>query len=156
MHANIIPVATGDAWIGYGVRSFRSVISELITNSLSKLIMTAYVLTNIEIVEEIRGALNRGVVVEIYLYDDGKEITQTEAVHQIINLKQEFPYLDIIFIKSKVLHAKIIIADSRVVLVGSANLTLPAMVSNYEMGFLIDDPGIAGKLTDLVYKMRSA
>ncbi len=156
MHANIIPVATGDAWIGYGVRSFRSVISELITNSLSKLIMTAYVLTNIEIVEEIRGALNRGVVVEIYLYDDGKEITQTEAVHQIINLKQEFPYLDIIFIKNKVLHAKIIIADSRVVLVGSANLTLPAMVSNYEMGFLIDDPVIAGKLTDLVYKMRSA
>lgn len=154
MHANIVPVATGDAWIGYGVRSFRSVISELITNSRSKLIMTAYVLTNIEIVEEIRGALNRGVVVEIYLYDDGKEITQTEAVHKIIKMKQEFPYLDVTIIKNKVLHAKVIISDSRMVLVGSANLTLPAMVSNYEVGVLIEDTSIAGKLTDLIYKMR--
>ncbi len=154
MNANIIPVATGDAWIGYGTRSFRSVISELITNSRSRLIMTAYVLTNTEIVKEIRGALSRGVVVEIYLYDDGKEITKTEAVHQIINMKQEFPYLDIIFIKNKVLHAKVIIADSRMVLVGSANLTLPAMVSNYEVGILIEDTSIAGKFSDLVCKMR--
>ena len=153
MFVNITPVATGDVWIGYGVRSFRSVITELITNANTELIMTAYLLTNLEIVNEIKGALSRGVAVAIYLYDDGKKIIDTDAVSYIFKLQQEFPYLNICIIKNKVLHAKILVADGKKVLAGSANLTQPAMVSNYELGFLIEDAGVAGQVIDLIQKM---
>jgi len=153
LNVNITPVATGDAWIGYGVRSSVSVISELITNANVELVMTAYLLTNHEIVKEIKEALTRGVSVAIYLYDDGKKITETDAVYSVFKLKQEFPYLKINIVKDKVLHAKILVADGKKVLVGSANLTHPAMTSNYEMGFLIEDAGVAGQVLELIKKM---
>ena len=154
MYSDITPVATGDAWIGYGVRSFRSVINELIANAKSELIMTVYVLTNREIVEDIKGALDRGVAVAIYLYQDDKKIPESEAVNCIFELKKEFPYLTINPVNNKVLHAKIIVADGKKVLVGSANLTISAMISNYELGFLVDDARVAGKVIELIQKMR--
>jgi cardiolipin synthase len=154
LNVDITPVASGDAWIGYGVRSFRSVINELIANAKSELVMTVYVLTNREIVEDIKGALGRGVAVSIYLYQDDKRIPETDAVNCIFQLKKEFPYLTISPVNNKVLHAKIIVADGKKVLVGSANLTVSAMVSNYELGFLVDDARVAGKVIELIQKMR--
>jgi len=153
LKVNITPVATGDAWIGYGVRSSGSVVSELIVNANIELVMTAYLLTNHEIVKEIKEALDRGVSVVIYLYDDGKKITETEAVCSIFKLKQEFPYLKINIVKDRVLHAKILVADGKKVLVGSANLTHSAMTSNYELGFLIEDAGVSGQVLELIQKM---
>lgn len=153
MFVNVTPVATGEAWVGYGVRSFRSVISELITSANAELIMTVYLLTSREIVNEIKGALSRGVLVTVYLYDDEKKITKTGAVGNIYKLQKEYPYLNICRIKNKVLHAKILVADCKKVLVGSANFTQPAMVNNYEMGFLIEDTAVAGQVIDLIQKM---
>ncbi|MEN6444012.1 MAG: phosphatidylserine/phosphatidylglycerophosphate/cardiolipin synthase family protein [Methanoregula sp.] len=153
MFVNVTPVATGDVWIGYGVRSFHSVIGELISTAKTELVMTAYLLTSNEIVNDVRGALSRGVAVTIYLYDDERKITKTAAVRNIFKLQKDYPYLNICIIKNRVLHAKILVADGKKVLAGSANLTQPAMVSNYEMGFLIEDPTISGQIIALIQKM---
>lgn len=153
MLANIVPVATGDNWVGYGVRSFRSIISELIKSANTEILMTAYLLTNRDIITEIETALKRGVNVTIYLYDDRKKITKTEAVKSAFKLTEEFPYLFIKVVKNKVLHAKILIVDGKKTLVGSANLTQPAMLSNYELGFVVEDPTISGQITDLIRRM---
>lgn len=153
MEANVVPVASGDAWIGSGVRSFQSVISELIADAKKELLLTVYVLTNTKIVDEISGALDRGVGVTVYLYDDGNDMTKTKAVRMISALCEEYPYLSVRRVKNRVLHAKIIVADGRKVLAGSANLTNTAMVSNYELGFLVDNPTIAGNIIELIRKV---
>jgi len=153
MEANVIPVATGDAWIGYGVRSFQSVISEMIENAEKELILTVYVMTNIDIVNTLSNALDRGVSVTIYLYDDGDGITKKDAVRKISALCEEYPYLTIKTVRKRVLHAKVIVADGRKVLAGSANLTYPALTNNYELGFLVENATVAGKVIELIKKV---
>ncbi len=153
MEANITPVATGDAWIGYGVRSFQSVISELIEKAEKELILTVYVLTNVDIVNALSIALERGIAVTIYLYDDGDGITKKDAVRKISALCEEYPYLIINKVRNRVLHAKVIVADGRKVLAGSANLTYPALINNYELGFLIENATVAGKIIELIKKV---
>lgn len=153
MEAYVIPVATGDTWIGYGIRSFKSVINELIENAEKELILTIYVLTNVNIVSGLSIALERGVRVTIYLYDDGKDIINNDAVRKTLALSEEYPYLIIKKVKKRVLHAKIIVADGRKVLSGSANLTYSALINNYELGFLIENATIAGKVIEIIKKV---
>jgi cardiolipin synthase len=150
MYANIIPVATGEKWIGSGVRSSYSVVMGMIEEAGEQLVLTAYVLTNIDVVNNIILALDRGVRVTIYLYDSGEENIISEAVRQIIEVQKEYSYLKVKIVRTKVLHAKIIVADSRKVLVGSANFTHYGLTSNYELGFLVEDAEIAGKILSLV------
>jgi cardiolipin synthase len=122
----------------------------MIEEAGEQLVLTAYVLTNIDVVNNIILALDRGVRVTIYLYDSGEENIISEAVRQIIEVQKEYSYLKVKIVRTKVLHAKIIVADSRKVLVGSANFTHYGLTSNYELGFLVEDAEIAGKILSLV------
>ena len=152
MIEEIIPLATGEKWIGYGVRSFRSVIDDLISNATNELYLTAYVLTDMSIVNKLRKALERGVKVEIYLYGDESSI-RYEAVNYILNLQREFNYLKIHRIETEILHAKVLVADGKKVLSGSANFTFRGMTNNYELGFLVEDPYIALQILKLIKKL---
>ena len=49
--------------------------------------------------------------------------------------------------KKAVLHAKVIVVDTRWTLLTSANLTEAAQERNIEAGVLIDDEGLAGRVT---------
>jgi cardiolipin synthase len=152
MIEEIVPVATGEKWVGYGIRSFRSVINDLISNSTNELSLTAYVLTDMSIVNKLRKALERGVQVEIYLYED-EFATKNEAVNYIFNLQKEFSYLKIYRVEDKILHAKVLVADGKKVLSGSANFTFSGMTNNYELGFLVEDPSIALQILKLIKKL---
>jgi len=151
---DIIPVATGEKWIGYGVRSFQSIIHELISEASNELVMTVYVLTSMDIVDDIRNALERGVRVEIYLYS-GEMQKENDAVRSILQLENEYNYLRLYGIKEDMLHAKVLVADGAKVLSGSANFTFSGMTKNYELGFLVNDPTIAMKILTLVKRLKS-
>ncbi|HII92601.1 MAG TPA: endonuclease [Methanosarcina sp.] len=152
MIEEIVPVATGEKWIGYGIRSFRSVINDMISNATSELYLTAYVLTDMSIVNKLKQALERGVQVEIYLYGD--EFAQrNEAVDHILKLQNEFNYLIIHRVENEILHAKVLVVDGNKVLSGSANFTFSGMTNNYELGFLVEDPSIALQILTLIKKL---
>jgi len=146
MQVDIVPVATGEKWIGYGVRSFQSVIHELISKASNELVMTVYVLTSMDIVDDIRNALERGVRVEIYLYS-GKMQKENDAVRSILQLDNEYNYLKLYRIKEDMLHAK--------VLSGLAKFTFSGMTKNYELGFLVNDFNIAMQILTLVKRLKS-
>lgn len=154
MKAKIVPVATGEKWVGSGVRSFKSVIRELIYTASNELVMTVYVLTSSDIVNDLQKALERGISVEIYLYAEGIE-KENDKVQAIISLQDEYEYLHIYKIQNDMLHAKVLIADGVKVISGSANFTLSGMTQNYELGFLVNDPDIAMKILTLVKRLKS-
>jgi cardiolipin synthase len=156
MQVDIVPVATGEKWIGYGVRSFQSIVHELISEASNELVMTVYVLTSMDIVGDLRSALKRGIRVEIYLYTGGiqKEM-ENEAVQSVLDLQKDYSYLQIYRIQNDMLHAKVLIADGVKVLSGSANFTFNAMTKNYELGFLVNDSAIAMKILTLVKRLKS-
>jgi phosphatidylserine/phosphatidylglycerophosphate/cardiolipin synthase-like enzyme len=152
MIEEIVPVATGEKWIGYGVRSFKSVINDLISNATNELTLTTYILTDMSIVNKLEKALERGVKVEIYLCVDEFE-KKNKALDHILELQSEFRYLKIYRIEEEILHAKVLVADGSKVLSGSANFTFSGMTNNYELGFLVEDHSIALQILQLIKKL---
>lgn len=154
MLVDIIPVATGEKWIGYGVRSFQSIIHELISKASNELVMTVFVLTSMDIVDDVGNALQRGVGVEIYLCSEVMQ-EQNDALLSILKLKDEFDYLKLYQITEEMLHAKVLVADGHKVLSGSANFTFSGMFKNYELGFLVNDSTIAMQILTLIKRLKS-
>jgi cardiolipin synthase len=150
---DIVPVATGEKWVGCGVRSFQSIIHELISEASNELVMTIYVLTSMDIVDDLRSALERGLKVEIYLYTEEKQ-KENNALKSILQLENEYNYFKLYRIKEDMLHAKVLVADGAKVLSGSANFTFSGMTKNYELGFLVNDSAIAMNILTLVKRLK--
>ena len=148
----VLAVATGEKWVGYGVRSFSSMIEEIMNYAEKELVMTAYVISDMSVVKNIKKALENGISVEIFIYLPDP-IHKTEATDELFRLKDEYSYLRIHMIKDKILHAKVLVADGRKVLAGSANLSFGGMVKNYELGFLVDDGRIAQKILTMLRRL---
>jgi len=150
---NIRIVASGEEWVGYGIRSFSSVIEEVISNARKKLVMTIYVLTDMNIVKGLQKALERGISVEIFIYFPS-HYPENEAVDEFIKMESRYDYLKIHRIKNEVLHAKVLVADGETALVGSANPTFGGMVRNYELGFLVEDQKISHKILTILWRLK--
>jgi len=151
--SEITIVSTGEKWVGYGFRSFSSVIEEMMSVAEKEIVMTAYVISDMKVVDSVKNALERGISVEIFIYlPDSSQ--RTSAVNEIFKLSKEYRYLRIHTISDEVLHAKVLIVDGDRVLVGSANPTFGGMVKNYELGFLVKDGRIAQKVLTLLSRLK--
>ena len=139
--------------MGYGIRSFSSVIEEVINNARKKLVMTIYVLTDMKIVKGLQKALERGISVEIFIYFPS-QYQENEAVDEIIKMESMYDYLKIHRIKNEILHAKVLVVDGETALVGSANPTFGGMVKNYELGFLVEDQKISHKILTILWRLK--
>lgn len=152
MTGNVSLVATGDRWVGRGVRSSSAVIQELLDNAERHVAMTAYVINNWEILKAINKALDRGITIEIFIY--GKDKTMlNDAVQRIKDMDKRYDYLHLVMVEDEVLHAKVVVADERSTLIGSANLTYGGMVTNHELGFLVEDVSVAQRAIDLMRRL---
>ena len=154
MANKVLTVATGEKWVGYGVRSFSSMVEEIMNYAEKELVMTAYVIFDMNIVKNIKNALENGISVEIFIYLPDPA-HRTGTTDKIFRLKDEYNYLTIHMIRDKILHAKVLVADSRKVLAGSANLTFGGMVKNYELGFLVEDGKIAQKILTMLRRLTA-
>ena len=151
--SEITIVSTGEKWVGYGFRSFSSVIEEMMSIAEKEIVMTAYVISDMKVVDSVKNALERGISVEIFIYlPDSSQ--RTSAVNEIFKLSKEYRYLRIHTISDEVLHAKVLIVDGDRVLAGSANPTFGGMVKNYELGFLVKDGRIAQKVLTLLRRLK--
>lgn len=145
-------VASGEKWVGYGVRSFSSVVEELVNGAREELVMTVYIITDMNVVRNIERALKRGVSVEIFIHPD--TAWQNRAVDEIVRLEGEYTYLRIFNVGDRFLHAKVIVADDRRVLAGSANPTFGGLVKNYELGFLVNDREISHSVSAILQRLK--
>ena len=69
LDTNVSIVASGDKWIGDGILPFQTVIGNLIEEASHSLALTAFLVTDMEIVQKIESALIRGVSVEVFHYE---------------------------------------------------------------------------------------
>lgn len=153
MTKNFFPVATGERWIGNSIRHTSSVIKELINDSKKSVIVTAYLITSDDIIDRIEKTLNRGVTVKVYIYNKQENRSHIYNIDRLHELASSYPNITVIDINDVVLHAKIIISDMKRMYCGSANLSQHALDSNYELGFLIEDTEVIGKIAQLLAKL---
>jgi len=147
-------LATGLESLEPSIRSIDVVIQELIQEARNELHVTAYLLTTgaSHIIERLEEAAKRGVRITFL-------VNRLEKQHPLVRKKLKIldrhPNVDVVsFIDPRGghLHAKVVVMDRTKAVIGSANLSWGGMVTNYEIGVLLQGE-VAWKIAELIDKL---
>jgi phosphatidylserine/phosphatidylglycerophosphate/cardiolipin synthase-like enzyme len=151
-------LATGCVWVGGAVGLIDTALNRLFAEARSEILITAYSVTFADelIIPLMRGALERGVKIGITVNRVSRQPPSLRG--PLGRLGREFPYLDYRSYEGEEtsdLHAKLVVADRQVAIVGSSNLTRRAMNDNVEIGLLVKGPA-AAEVARLYDRIRAA
>ena len=145
-------IATGDLWVGYGIRSFQSELIETMMNARESILMTAYNITEISIIHTMEEVLKKRISISLYLY--ASETSNYHQFNDVLNyMERKYGNFRINKVKNTVLHAKVLVSDNTDVIIGSANPTQKGMYSNYEIGLHLKSEEIARNIIMLLEKL---
>ena len=137
---NVQIVGTGSSFLKQGIRGAETVIEEMMLNAKKEIQLVAYVLTPqaIHVVKLLEQAADRGV--RITMVVNNLEAQPPEIRRRLAELQDGHAGVRLVNFSPDrgQLHAKVVIADRSKALIGSANFTWSGLVSNYELGVLID------------------
>ena len=133
-------LVTGSRFTGRGFRAIEPVMGELIRSAQEEIHIAAYVLTPsaLSLLGLIEGALKRGVRVTAIINNLEQQPHGVTARLQM--MAESFSHMRLSSISSREggqLHAKVLVADRKVAVMGSANLTWGGLVTNHELALLI-------------------
>lgn len=153
-------IVTGRFFTGQGLRAAEPVIQELVTSAREEIQILAYLISEsaIPLLQLLRGSVERGVKLTLILnnYDGCSQSVKDELVSL-----QRFGYAKVMNFndpQGSLLHAKVLIADRKRAIFGSANFSWGGLVANHEIGVLLEgDPAwaLAGIIDSLVEKLRT-
>ncbi len=151
-------VVSGPASPSVPVRLTSSVISGIIHDCQASLLIVSFAAFGVaEVVAELQHAAERGVRIDLVLESakaDGGTLRGPAGASAAFEAIRR----DAIFwtwpanrrpmagASRAALHAKLVAADERVALLGSANLTDKALADNLELGVLIRDPHVVRRI----------
>lgn len=145
-------LATGERLVGAGVRSFEPVMMELIEGAVSEVQIAAYRFdpSFVGVLELLLERGVRGVETTVVTRDIAGQHRRVQAALGKLARTQrvvEFPDRE-----HSLLHMKVLVADRREALLGSANFTMGGLVSNYELGVWLngDEAWQISRLVDLL------
>jgi cardiolipin synthase len=145
-------LATGPKLLKAGVRAIEPVIEELIQQAECEIHIVAYMFTTqaLHILDLLEKAAERGIKITIVINRLASQEEQVRARLEFLNHK--FHYVRLVNfsdISGGQLHAKIVAVDRKRAVIGSANLSKGGMVTNYEIGVLIEGESV-WKLAQLI------
>lgn len=143
---------TGPKSSSVPIRRMEQSLCELIESAEKRLVIVSFVAYKADkVYKAIRGAIERGVCVS-FLTESSKEYGGSLDVDPSEILRKRFPEADFYrwenpdFSSPAVVHAKCAVADDKMALVTSANLTEAAMDNNMELGLLLKGQSVAARL----------
>jgi cardiolipin synthase len=154
-------VVTGAIWMGSGIGSIESALNRLFREAEQEIILVAYAFGSgadlpFDLLET---ALNRGVQVRLIV--NHLNAQPPEAISRLLRYAAIYPHLELYDFASEEgadLHAKFVVADRRLALVGSSNLSRRGLLTNYEMAVLLEGEAAAdaARAADLLCTDRHA
>jgi phosphatidylserine/phosphatidylglycerophosphate/cardiolipin synthase-like enzyme len=145
-------LGTGPQLISRGLRGIEPVIEEIVIEATSEIHVLAYLFTPqaIHLLDLLEEAAEKGVRITIVV----NSLNSQHAViaNKLKYLASRYPHFKLVDFKgqkNRQLHAKLVIADRRKAVVGSANFTWGGLYANYEVGLLVEGD-IAWKLAEIV------
>jgi phosphatidylserine/phosphatidylglycerophosphate/cardiolipin synthase-like enzyme len=107
------------------------------------------------LIKELVAARKRGVNVEVIL-EVGKKEDRTTLRNRRTGKMLSDSGVEVTYDSlSKTTHAKILVVDGQLSLVGSTNWTYPALSSNHEACFLVRSREVSKELTDYFNRIRA-
>jgi cardiolipin synthase len=136
---------TGTGWVGEGVGSVEDAMLGILREAKRHILMTAYAITpgSSRILDEMERAVATGVQTRLVVerFSD-QESTIRDRLQALAG---RFPTTLALYdftggMHRSHLHAKLLVADSRAAVVGSANLTFHGMMLAHEMAVVVHGP----------------
>lgn len=154
-------IATGPELTGRGIRGFESVVEEVIASAENELWIISYIITSsaLQVYKLMKKALQRGVKITMII--NNIHDLEPNIRNYLFSMRQEFPgifhLVNFRDLTDRDIHAKVIIADRKKAVIGSANLSWGGIRANYEIGVLIEGEPvwqIVKVLDSLLRKLR--
>jgi putative cardiolipin synthase len=151
-------VVSGPVSDSTDVRLTSSVISEVIHESRESLLVVSFAAFGVaDVVRELERAAQRGVRIDLVLEgtaEQGGTLHGTRGASAAFEtLRQHATFWTwpadrrpVVGASRAALHAKLVAADERIAFLGSANLTDKALAYNLEIGVIIRDPEVVGRM----------
>ncbi len=160
---NVRVAVTGTGWVGGGVGSVEEAMISAIRRAEREILLTAYTITtgSSRVMDALEGSVATGIRTRILV--DKFEDQERVAHDRLRSLSEQFPgnvaLYDFAALKGNGhLHAKTLVVDRELAVVGSANLTFHGMMMAHELAVIIEGPTaaiIAGRI-DLLIQSLSA
>jgi phosphatidylserine/phosphatidylglycerophosphate/cardiolipin synthase-like enzyme len=115
-------------------------IIDAINNAKESIYIETYVFTSDEVLAALISAKNRGVIIEVIIEPRVMDDDNSKMYSKLANAGINVRYASIRF---QLTHAKFIIIDGKIVIVGSHNLTNAALNKNREASILVYDRHLA-------------
>lgn len=152
---NIEIVTTTPVSFNTKTRRTYPVIEELISKATKHIVITGYAISEHfdEIMEILNVKSKQGVMVELFINDYEKVKTHLDKIeHSNKNFFRVYKFIEKEEDKMASLHAKTVIVDREKALISSANLSYHGMVSNIEIGVLVESKEKVQQILD-IYQM---
>jgi len=138
------PVVSGPVSPSVPVRLTSGVVTDVIRSAAQSLLVASFAAYGVDdVVGELRQAVRRGVLVDLLLEESTAAVRAFTSLHGHVRVWRRTDAA-----ASGTLHAKAIIADRHTALLGSANLTDRALRDDIEVGVILRDPDVVGRITD--------
>jgi phosphatidylserine/phosphatidylglycerophosphate/cardiolipin synthase-like enzyme len=102
-------------------------------------------LSDVQMVDALAGARARGAAVSAVLPAAGRSAATDAAARRLAGAGVTVRFLD-----TPGIHAKALVADRRLVVLGSANLTTASLDANREVGLMVADAAAAGLVAETI------
>ena len=152
-------LVTGTEILVDGVRGTESAIRDIVTGARSELHVIAYVVSRHAtwLLDDIRNALDRGIATTLAINRlQAQDSLTRDPLHSWSRLYPHFT-LRSYDEDGKAVHAKVVVSDRNLAVVGSANFSWHGMATNYEVGVLLEgkEAWTLSKIVDKLAAMSS-
>ncbi|GAA1270985.1 hypothetical protein GCM10009677_24790 [Sphaerisporangium rubeum] len=146
-------VVSGPTTEAVPVRLTVSAVTEIVRAAKESLLVVSYAAYGVhEVAEELAAAADRGVRVDLVLETAAEEggtlrgPSSADAFRLLTGKATFWTWPPARRPQGAALHAKLLAADTTTVLLGSANLTTRALMSNIEIGVILRDPATVSRI----------
>lgn len=129
-------VVTGTAWMGVGIGSIESALDQIFKEVKDEVIMTVYTIGSgaDSIFNWLENALNRGIRIRLIINNLVNQ--PDDVVDRLKTLNSSYRHFELYDYSGSgdsSLHAKAIVADHQVALIGSSNMSKRGLLANHEL-----------------------
>lgn len=146
-NAKVRTVVTGVHWMGIGVGSIETALNEMLSSCKDEIILTAYSLTRgaSVILSEITRLteIGRRVTLIVNKLKEQADNQTTQLLLKLANKYENFLLYDFNPDTEADMHAKVIIVDRKIALIGSSNLSSRGLNFNHELGVVIEGEAVS-------------
>ncbi len=140
MKNDISVAVTGSAWMGAGTGSIETAMEQLFRQARREILITSYAISSAadDVLDWVMMAAGKGVLIRMAVNKISAQ--PGDVLAKLHEINSTYPHLHLYTFEgseTEDLHAKAIVADRNMAIIGSSNLSRRGLVTNHELAVIV-------------------